>query len=88
MSQSAVRAAADLSDFLGGDLDGVLLLTAVVQRGPVHVFVMEARQLLHLLTDTGQLILNLHAHTHTNTLYDIVYYTCCPFWWKLLNVSH
>lgn len=48
-----------LCNFLCSDLDGMLLLTAVIQRGPVHVFVVQTGQFLHLLTYTCDFILNL-----------------------------
>ncbi len=54
-----------LCDFLCSDLDGVLLFTAVIQRGPVHVFVMQIGQLLHLLTNTCDFILNLQEQDFT-----------------------
>lgn len=48
-----------LCDLLRGDLDGMLLLTAVVQCGSVHVLVVQAGELLHLLPYPCDVILNL-----------------------------
>ena len=48
-----------LCDLLSGDFYGVFLLTAVVQRGTVHVLVVECGQVLHLLPDPRDLILDL-----------------------------
>lgn len=48
-----------LCNFLCSDLDGMLLLTAVIQRGTVHVFVVQTSQFLHFLTNTCDFILNL-----------------------------
>lgn len=73
----------NLCDFLCSDFNSMFLFTAVVQRGSVHVFIVQARQLLHLLPYTCDLILNLrtkqpqfnrnfHSQTETHKMRELL----------------
>ena len=63
---------AHLGDLLGGDFDGVLLLRAVVQRGAVHVFVVEECKVLHLLPNPCDFILDLKKGIkHDAAMYSV-----------------